>query len=61
MIWSVPVDENGVIVLPDDLLEQTGWVEGDELEWIDRGDGSYQLRKLNHETNQNEKLCRQQG
>ena len=57
MTWSLPVDENGVIMLPDDLLEQTGWIEGDVLEWIDCGDGSYQLKKLNHETNQNEKLC----
>jgi len=29
--WVLPVDEDGVIVLPEDLLEQTGWQEGDTL------------------------------
>ena len=56
MTWSIPVDKDGIITLPDDLLEQTGWVEGDELEWIDRGDGSYELKKLNYETIQNQNL-----
>lgn len=29
--WVLPVDEDGVIILPEDLLEQTGWKEGDTL------------------------------
>ena len=29
--WVLPVDEDGVIILPEDLLEQTGWKEGDAL------------------------------
>lgn len=29
--WVLPVDEDGVIILPEDLLEQTGWQEGDTL------------------------------
>lgn len=29
----------------DEILEHTGWKEGDELEWIDRGDGSWELKK----------------
>ena len=29
--WVLPVDDEGVIVLPEDLLEQTGWKEGDTL------------------------------
>ena len=31
---------------PDDLLEAANLNEGDQVEWIDRGDGSYQLRKV---------------
>jgi len=29
--WVLPVDDEGVITLPEDLLEQTGWKEGDAL------------------------------
>ena len=54
--WVLPVeevrdedtDENIYCVsFPDDLLEAANLKEGDEIEWIDQGDGSYLLRKLN--------------
>ena len=45
MKWNLKVDEDGVLTLPDDLLEITGWVEGDVLEWIDNKDGSFTLIK----------------
>ena len=45
MKWNLNVDEDGVLTLPDDLLEITGWVEGDVLEWIDNKDGSFTLTK----------------
>lgn len=49
--WTLPVEVDGLtgdcmINLPDDLLEKVGWKENDQLEWIDRGDGSYELRKV---------------
>lgn len=49
--WILPVNVDGLsgdcyINLPDDLLEAAGLVEGDQVEWIDLGDGSYQMRKL---------------
>jgi bifunctional DNA-binding transcriptional regulator/antitoxin component of YhaV-PrlF toxin-antitoxin module len=44
--WTLPIDEEGVLTLPDALLEHLGWQEGDELEWIDQEDGSFVLRKL---------------
>lgn len=28
-----------------DMLNQMGWHEGDVLEWIDNGDGSYVIQK----------------
>lgn len=34
-----------VLPLPDELVKQAGWELGDELEWIDNGDGSYSLQK----------------
>ena len=54
--WIMPVEEvmdedtyeiNYAITFPQDLLDQAGWMEGDQLEWIDRDDGSFQLRKVN--------------
>jgi bifunctional DNA-binding transcriptional regulator/antitoxin component of YhaV-PrlF toxin-antitoxin module len=32
---------------PDDLLEAANLKPGDEVEWVDRNDGSYLLRKVN--------------
>ena len=53
MKWVLPVQESHIdgvddyfINLPDDLLEQAGWKEGDTLEWIDRDDGSIVLQKV---------------
>ena len=52
--WVLPIErkiEDGVddyyIQFPDDLLEATNLKPGDEVEWVDRGDGSYLLRKPN--------------
>jgi bifunctional DNA-binding transcriptional regulator/antitoxin component of YhaV-PrlF toxin-antitoxin module len=33
------------ITFPDDLLEATDLKEGDQVEWIDNGDGSFKLIK----------------
>ena len=43
--WTLTVEEGGIISLPQDLLDATGWREGDCLHWIDRHDGSWQLVK----------------
>ena len=45
MKYNLTVDENGILNLPDELLEETGWKEGDVLEWIDNEDGSFTLVK----------------
>lgn len=39
------VGDDGVLTLPEDILQETGWKEGDVLEWID-DDGSFILRKV---------------
>ena len=47
--WILPVEEDGddcVITFPDDLLESANLKEGDQLEWIDQGDGSCILKKI---------------
>ena len=43
--WILPVDDDYNITFPEDLLEQTGWKEGDTLQWIDQGDGSFKMIK----------------
>ena len=34
------------VTFPDNLLEAANLKEGDEIEWIDQGDGAYILRKV---------------
>ena len=34
------------VTFPDDLIEKLSWKEGDEIEWIDQGDGSFLIRKV---------------
>jgi bifunctional DNA-binding transcriptional regulator/antitoxin component of YhaV-PrlF toxin-antitoxin module len=43
--FTLSVDDDGILNLPDDVMEDLGWKEGDELEWIDNNDGSFSLKK----------------
>lgn len=46
--WSVMIEEEGedlVLPFPQDLLDEVGWKPGDNLEWVDRGDGTWEIRK----------------
>ena len=52
--WKLPVEEGTdcitgeqeyYITFPDDLLEAANLSPGDDVEWVDRGDGSFLLRK----------------
>ena len=45
MKTTLTVDENGILTFPDNILEVTGWKEGDVLEWITNDDGSFTLVK----------------
>ena len=47
MKTTLTIDDDGVLTFPPEILEVTGWKEGDVLEWIDREDGSFELRKVN--------------
>ena len=49
--WVLPVQVDGLtgecyINLPDDLLERAGLKENDMVHFIDRKDGSFELRKV---------------
>ena len=48
--WVLPVGVDGLtgdcfVNLPDDLLELANLKEGDEVEWVEKKDGTYILRK----------------
>lgn len=50
--WQLPVEVDGAsgeyfVQFPDDLLEAANLKEGDQIEWVDQGDGSYLMKKVN--------------
>jgi len=56
--WRLPVEEveNGdtmeteyFVTFPDDLLEAANLKEGDSIEWVDQGNESYLLKKVERE------------
>ena len=53
--WKLPVEqkiEDGIdnyyVMFPDDLLEAANLKEGDHVQWVDNGDGSYTMVKVTH-------------
>jgi hypothetical protein len=44
--WTIELEEGGVLPLPDELLEGMNLQEGDDIEWIDCGNGSWEIRKV---------------
>lgn len=54
--WICDVDEEGLLIFPDELWELVGWKEGDIVEFIDQKDGSFILRKVEEELSNVENL-----
>jgi len=48
-IETIQEGDNGELVLPfpQELLDEVGWNPGDKLEWVDRGDGTWEIRQKN--------------
>ena len=49
--WVLPTEVDGltgdiIVNLPDDLLEAANLKEGDNVEWIDNGEGYYIMKKV---------------
>tara|TARA_B100002019_G_scaffold96061_1_gene82702 strand:+ start:1703 stop:1873 length:171 start_codon:yes stop_codon:yes gene_type:complete len=42
---TLQISEDGILTIPDDMLEELGWKEGDELEWVEQDNGAFILRK----------------
>ena len=61
--WQLPVHrriEEGIddyyVQFPDDLLEAANLKPNDLVEWVDNGDGSYLLKKVENSTDENLKV-----
>jgi bifunctional DNA-binding transcriptional regulator/antitoxin component of YhaV-PrlF toxin-antitoxin module len=54
--WSVTVDEEGILTIPDDLLLRLEWKEGDVLDWQDNPDGTITLTKSSRQDYTDEEL-----
>lgn len=49
--WQLPVEvdaasEECYVMFPDDLLQAANLAEGDQIEWIDNGNGTFTLHKV---------------
>lgn len=52
--WTVDVDEHGMVVLPEELLEHTGWQVGDRLKYTQAGDSWILTKVTNPEVTEEE-------
>lgn len=51
--WTVEIQESGddlILPLPKEVLDHLDAKEGDVLQWIDRGDGSWSLTKMQYDS-----------
>lgn len=50
--WTITVEEDPnnpeelILPLPEDLLKEAGWAEGDTLNWTDNNNGTWSLKKV---------------
>ena len=61
--WTLDVEEDpatgdAIITFPPDLLKTAGWKEGDEIIWIDRKDGSWELKLKENKMSKLSKLTK---
>ena len=48
-----------ILPLPERLLEEAGWNEGDILDWSDNGNGSWTLKKVVEVTPEEEEVWKE--
>ena len=50
--WTITLEEADdgsgdlVMPLPQDLLDGSGWKEGDTIKWIDNNNGTWSMKKV---------------
>ena len=51
--WTVELEEDGedvILTLPQEVLDHLDAKEGDVLRWIDKGDGTFGLVKVQYDS-----------
>jgi hypothetical protein len=51
--WTVEIKQDGedlILPFPEDMLQELDWKEGDVLQWIDNGNGTFSLRKQQYDS-----------
>lgn len=54
VIQEDPETGEPFIELPQRLLEQLGWKEGDDLQWVEGTDGSWTIKKVEKDEDEDE-------
>jgi hypothetical protein len=54
VIQEDPETGEPFIELPQRLLEQLGWKEGDDLHWVEGTDGSWTIKKVEKDEDEDE-------
>ena len=49
MQTNITISDDGVLTFPEELIETTGWKEGDVLSWSENPDGSWTLTKAEND------------
>ena len=44
--WSIYVSEDGIFDFPEVLLQKLDWNVGDEVEWVEKDNGTFTLSKI---------------
>ena len=60
--YIVTVIEEGddlILPLPERMLEEAGWKDGDLLDWADNGNGSWTLKKIPEVTPEEEEAWKE--
>jgi hypothetical protein len=60
--YIVTLIEDGddlILPLPERMLEEAGWKEGDLLDWADNGNGSWTIKKMPEVTPEEEEAWKE--
>jgi hypothetical protein len=60
--YTIELIEDGddlILPLPERLLEEAGWKDGDLLDWTDNGNGSWTLKKIPEVTPEEEEAWKE--
>lgn len=48
--YLTQIDDEGMLTIPENILKENGWKEGDVLSFTDNYDGSFSIKKQNDST-----------